>query len=1129
MSLKDMRWENNFKLDIPKFHGGISTDSLLDWLVDVEEILEFQSVSEDQLVSLVVKKFRGQAASWWQQVKTTRKRAGKNPIKSWAKLKQKLCAHFLPRNYDHTMYYRLKNLKQGARFVDDFTDNCQFQDNDFVGESVRDRYEQLYQSEDKDGDFLDVYNEDDGLIGDGYDEHDDITCEDLIRDPMAYVADPKFDVIVAEDDDIRDFDGDDADRDAYDNQIQDVNNTSFVVPKFDGSVEDVKTIDFVSNICDPFYDGRDENFVEVTMKEGACKDFIESHGVDYIKFSSQEQAQVFNNLEEKDENTHIDKRNHGVSIYPGNCHRQIKREPPDRGQSNVSLLRGVKDPNNEIYVDLSFYIYCEEDTSFVVYEGHDKRVIVAKVIKITKPLVILHNCALPREDLHVSYKTTQKDEQIYVCFLKSVCMNWYLGNDNLILPSPCDVYANDVSAINHIDFFFTIGALDTIERSMVNLCVENNIFMMLLSRECMLGKSYSGYNNVGEEEQLSSVLRCYVECVTSFDKIVKAMAASQEKVLLSCHQSHARDNSLRSEELMVLRRIWNWFCDNSCQERINSQTRQLHLVLLNRHTVKSFFDDVLIFGAIQVVSHSKNHQLIDIFHRDNLFVDRRKNMIEIKWDAIMSSVVSCAGFSLEFLNAQHSTWFFPVFGRLVSPSPVFMTCVLVGNQNYIFLWPLWVQKLRVFLLHLFTPVLTLLYPSILFLCGAALWRNGDMRITPLGLSYKITTCFRWEDYVLNHTKIDIDELFEDDTKSKNGHILLLVGSFGVRLIIDGVSETLISLRQNFVAVTSAPAWVIIVFLFPDCSSVLIATTISSSVELHGEVFKQAGAVRIPVWAPNDISTIFLCWNNVACASRKLLTSGKLRIVLNCFSTWDHSLLCKEIKDAVNSVLLFFHKICSLNGLSSSILSERSPRLLIPFWYLLLKLHKISLDMKSACNAQTKITHKAFMNILSCLAQLRLTLTSTYKASHVRRRDLVFEPGDLLWIMFSKDWLLPRDEYRQASTSSTKLIPHGASGISHGDVWNLSLKDTIIPLHLTYATVGLKEKTYEAMSISMEKEDLLVIRVQGSLEATIVLTKDLYEEISNKLPISDSGSNLSDPERPDAAYLHIIDHQFIDFV
>ncbi|XP_020876075.1 uncharacterized protein LOC110227116 [Arabidopsis lyrata subsp. lyrata] len=529
--------------------------------------------------------------------------------------------------------------------------------------------------------------------------------------------------------------------------------------------------------------------------------------------------------------------------------------------------------------------------------------------------------------------------------------------------------------------------------------------------------------------------------------MVNAMAASQEKFLHSCLQSHARDNSLRSEESMVLRRIWNWFCDNSCQERINSQTRQLHLVLFNRHTVKSFLDDVLIFGAIQVVSHSKNHQLIDIFPRDNLFVDRRKNMIEIKWDAIMSSVVSCAGFSLEFLNAQYSTWFFPVFGRLVSPSPVFMTCVLVGNQNYIILWPLWVQKICVFLLHLFTPVLTLLYPSILFLCGAALWRNGDMRITSLGLSYKITTCFRWENYMLNHTKIDIDELFEDYTKSKNGHILLLVGSFGVRLIIDGVSEILILLRQNFVVVTSTPAWVIILFLFPVCSSVLITTIIfSSSVELHGEVFKQAGAVRIP-------------------------------------------------------------------------------------------LHKISLDMKSACNAHTKMTHKAFMNILSCLAQLRLTWTSTYKALHVRRRDLVFEPGDFSWIMFSKDCFLPHDEYRQASASSTKLIRHGASGISHGDVWNLSLKDTTIPFHLTSATIGLKEKTYEAMRISMEQEDLLVTRVQGSLEATIVLTKDLYEEISNKLPvsqrislqISDSGSNLSDPERPDTAYLHIIDHQFSDFV
>jgi len=94
MFVKDMRWETNFKFDIPKLHGGISSDSLLDWLVKIEEILEFQNVSDDLFVSLVIKKFWGQAASWWQQKQKTRKRAGKNPIKSWDKLKGEAMQNF---------------------------------------------------------------------------------------------------------------------------------------------------------------------------------------------------------------------------------------------------------------------------------------------------------------------------------------------------------------------------------------------------------------------------------------------------------------------------------------------------------------------------------------------------------------------------------------------------------------------------------------------------------------------------------------------------------------------------------------------------------------------------------------------------------------------------------------------------------------------------------------------------------------------------------------------------------------------------------------------------------------------------------------------------------------------------
>ncbi|KFK35336.1 hypothetical protein AALP_AA5G271800 [Arabis alpina] len=116
------RWELGFEVEIPEFQGGVRGDSLVDWIVAVEEVLEFKEVPDDRRVPLVATRFRGHAASWWLQLKTSRSRTGKAPIRSWEKLKKHLRQTFLPHNYDRTMYTRLQNLKQGSRSVDDYAE-----------------------------------------------------------------------------------------------------------------------------------------------------------------------------------------------------------------------------------------------------------------------------------------------------------------------------------------------------------------------------------------------------------------------------------------------------------------------------------------------------------------------------------------------------------------------------------------------------------------------------------------------------------------------------------------------------------------------------------------------------------------------------------------------------------------------------------------------------------------------------------------------------------------------------------------------------------------------------------------------------------------------------------------------
>ncbi|PKI38564.1 hypothetical protein CRG98_040997 [Punica granatum] len=61
------RWEAGIRTDILEFQGGLQPEEFLDWLVTVEEILEFKGVPNAKRVQLVVTRLRGRATAWWQQ------------------------------------------------------------------------------------------------------------------------------------------------------------------------------------------------------------------------------------------------------------------------------------------------------------------------------------------------------------------------------------------------------------------------------------------------------------------------------------------------------------------------------------------------------------------------------------------------------------------------------------------------------------------------------------------------------------------------------------------------------------------------------------------------------------------------------------------------------------------------------------------------------------------------------------------------------------------------------------------------------------------------------------------------------------------------------------------------------
>ncbi|KAH7569029.1 hypothetical protein JRO89_XS06G0091100 [Xanthoceras sorbifolium] len=78
------RWESGMRTEVPEFHGSMQPEEFLEWIGIVEEILELKRVPEREKVALVAMRLRGRAAAW-------------------------------------LMYQRLQNLRQGMRFVDEYT------------------------------------------------------------------------------------------------------------------------------------------------------------------------------------------------------------------------------------------------------------------------------------------------------------------------------------------------------------------------------------------------------------------------------------------------------------------------------------------------------------------------------------------------------------------------------------------------------------------------------------------------------------------------------------------------------------------------------------------------------------------------------------------------------------------------------------------------------------------------------------------------------------------------------------------------------------------------------------------------------------------------------------------------
>jgi len=78
-------------------------------------------VPEENKVKLVALKLRKYASIWWANLMVKRARNGKGKIRTWAKMRDKLKAKFLPPHYVQDNYLKLHHLKQGTKSMEEHT------------------------------------------------------------------------------------------------------------------------------------------------------------------------------------------------------------------------------------------------------------------------------------------------------------------------------------------------------------------------------------------------------------------------------------------------------------------------------------------------------------------------------------------------------------------------------------------------------------------------------------------------------------------------------------------------------------------------------------------------------------------------------------------------------------------------------------------------------------------------------------------------------------------------------------------------------------------------------------------------------------------------------------------------
>ncbi|XP_052882236.1 uncharacterized protein LOC128290570 [Gossypium arboreum] len=95
-------------------------EAYLEWEKKIELVFDCHNYSENKKVKLAAIEFSDYAMIWWDQLTTSRRCNGEQPISTWTEMKAVLRRRFIPSYYHRELHQKLHNLTQGTKSVEDY-------------------------------------------------------------------------------------------------------------------------------------------------------------------------------------------------------------------------------------------------------------------------------------------------------------------------------------------------------------------------------------------------------------------------------------------------------------------------------------------------------------------------------------------------------------------------------------------------------------------------------------------------------------------------------------------------------------------------------------------------------------------------------------------------------------------------------------------------------------------------------------------------------------------------------------------------------------------------------------------------------------------------------------------------